>query len=155
MNHPALKIRAIKNTVEPVSRDSILPNWGSYAPLLERVIEKMDPGFSADDVVQGCLAGAYTMWNINNWMAIAITQPVQTPQFKTLTVIYLSGDGLKLWKDEFAAAMTAEAQREQCKFIEWYGREGWRSIGREFGMCHSFTVMRFPVDGWKQSTDGQ
>ena len=136
--------------IHPVRPDSILSEWGSIEPHLERVLSRIDSGNSLDDVVTKLQRSQLQLWNIANWQAIAITQVTILPRHKTITIVYVSGDYVDEWLPYLAETMHEFAIFEGAKYVEFYGRRGWQKRAKELGYDEAFTVMRQTVDYGQQ-----
>jgi len=133
--------------IAPCCSDSILPNWGSIEPHLQRVLTKIDSGHTVDDVLDKLQWRQMQLWNVANWRAIAITQVTILPQHKVLSIIYLSGDGIDDWLTNLVETLKNYAEQSDCKYMELYGRDGWRKKAKLLGFDKTFSVMRFSIDG--------
>lgn len=133
--------------IEGVVSNSILSHWGSIKPHLQRILDKIDSGHTVDDVKKRLLTCEMQLWNINNWQAVAITQICVLPQYNNLVVVYLVGDGVKTWLSDLTSLLTQYAKYHKCKYIEFYGREGWLKVANQVGFKKSFNVMRLDING--------
>lgn len=133
--------------IKPVRPDSILKSWGSIEPHLQRVLNRIDSGHTVDDVLTKLQWADQQLWKINDWQAIAVTQIAVLPQHKTFNICYVAGDGIDEWLSDFVDRMHEYAAFTNCKYVEFYGRDGWRKHGKKLGFDKAFTVMRLTVDG--------
>lgn len=128
-----------------VGSDSILEEWGSAEPLLQRVVDPETNGRSLDDVLALCQAGYLQLWKVLDWSAAAVTQIQILPRYRSLVIVYLAGDGLEEWKNEFIDAMRWYAQHVGCKHVELCGRPGWSRALRDAGFRNTAVVMQLEV----------
>ncbi len=133
--------------ITPVRSDSILPNWGSIEPHLQRVLSKIDSGHSVDDVLTKLQWQEMQLWNVDNWQALAITQISILPLHSVLAIVYVAGDEVNDWLPELVETLHTYAAETGCKYVEFYGRDGWRKPAKPLGFGDTFTVMRMTVDG--------
>lgn len=123
----------------------MLAEWDQVEPLLQRVIARIDSGHSVDDVVTKIQYGDMQLWRVYDWQALAVTQITALPQHRVLSVVYLAGEELKAWLAELTAVLRHYAQQQSCKYIEAYGRDGWRKPAKPLGFTATFSVMRLKV----------
>lgn len=133
--------------IEGVRSDSILTNWGSIEPHLQRVLDKIDSGHTVEDVLTKLQWQDQQLWNVNDWQAIAVTQISILPQHKVLSVVYVSGDDVDEWLPDLVSTLREFAQSTGCKYVEFYGRDGWRKKAKPLGFDNAFSVMRLDVNG--------
>jgi hypothetical protein len=138
--------------VERIGPSSILENWGSVGPLLEKVLNKVETGKRIDDIVTGLQLGDLQLWNVNDFSAIAITEVIIEPKFKHVLVQYLSGDNMKEWLPKLVDELHEYATELGCKYVSLCGRRGWLKTATPLGFDEEFTVMRMKTDGKRRRT---
>lgn len=131
--------------IEPVNSNSILENWGSIEPHLQRVLNRIDSGHNSEDVLTDLQWSNQQLWNVNDWDAIAITHIGVMPQHKLLTIVYVAGSGIDEWLPKLVELLSEYAEQNDCKYIEFYGRDGWRKSAKALGFDKAFSVMRLTV----------
>jgi hypothetical protein len=85
------------------------------------------------------------LWQIGDWQAAAITQIQTFPQYQSMLVSYLGGEGMDEWFDEFMETVELAAVKWGCKYVEAHGRRGWLKPGRKRGYDEITTVFRKAV----------
>lgn len=115
--------------------------WPVAAPLIQKVLDEYDTGYSLDDLKARCMSQDMQLWLYRDQAAF-LSEIQVFPQHKTLHVPYIGGDGLAEWFDEAFAALEAFARRMGCKYISGCGRRGWVRLGRRRGYEEGFTIVR-------------
>ena len=123
----------------------MLAEWDQVEPLLQRVLTRIDSGHTVDDVVTKIQYGDMQLWRVYEWQALVVTQITALPQHRVLSVVYLAGEGLKDWLAELTEALRHYAQQHSCKYVEAYGRDGWRKPTKPLGFTAAFSVIRLEV----------
>lgn len=142
-----LRVRTYGDKIEGVRSDSILENWGSIEPHLQRVLTRIDSGHTVEDVLSKLQWQEMQLWCVNDWQAIAVTQISILPQHKVLAVVYVAGDGVDDWLPALSHTLENFAAGLGCKYVEFYGRDGWRKKAKPLGFENAFSVMRLEVNG--------
>ena len=131
-----------------IRRDQILDNWFSKAErMVARILDRMDTGYEVGDVLLQLQLGRMQLWVVDDWEAVAVTEISVWPQYKALTVVFLSGEGMKQWFPELMDTLEAYAGEQGCRYVEAHGRRGWEKVGRTLGYRHAYSIMRKEVDG--------
>ncbi len=132
-------------TVTPVRSHDVAAVWPQVEPCLTRVLAKIDSGNDLYDVMTKLQMTHQQLWKINDWDAIAITEITVFPLHKNLTVVYVSGEGMEDWLAALTDALKTFAAYKECKYIEFYGRDGWRKPTKRLGFENAFSVMRLAI----------
>ena len=128
--------------ITPIPSYYITPVWDRVAHLIRPAIEYVDSGFSESDILQRLQVSDMQLWIVNDYQAACVTQIVVYPQHKTCLVVALGGDGMPEWFDELMQTIEDWAQQMGCRYVEEYGRKGWKRQGGKRGYQEVYTVMR-------------
>ncbi len=112
--------------------------WRDMKPLIEKALEHADE-YTLGDVLHWLHIGEWQGWYTAN--AVACTRIAQYPRHRACIVVLAAGD-----LDEIVSAepQIVEFARENgCKYIEIFGRSGWRRALE--GYSEQFTVLRKEV----------
>lgn len=129
-----------------IDSDSILSHWGSIEPLLTKVLNRIDSGFTLEDVLTQLQWQRMLCWKIKDWEALAITQLGAVPQHKICTIIFVSGDNVNDWLPELVNTLRTYCKTMGAKYLDFYGRDGWRKLAKPLGFDKSYTVMQLEID---------
>lgn len=128
--------------IDPIQSVEVLDHWDEVEPLLARVLDRLDSGRGSEDVLTALQQRKMQLWSVNNWQAACVTRLGVLPQWKALTVVYLAGDGLSEWFDDLMEVLESFANDHGCKYVDVYGRRGWKKVGAHRGYREAATVMR-------------
>ena len=142
-----------ETSVDLIDPNSIPGDWGQIEPLLQRALDQIDSGFTTIELLCRFLQGNMQLWRIGEWQGAAVTQFADLPTHRTLTVLYLAGDGMADWLEVLMKTIHVFGDAGQAKYIEVFGRPGWEKVFKTRGGFKSYTVMRFKTDGWSITTD--
>jgi hypothetical protein len=133
--------------ITPIPSYYITPIWGNVSELISSAVEYVDSGYTADDVRKALTVSEMQLWIAGDYQACAVTQINRYPQHKTCLIVAMAGEGMDEWFDELLSTIEEWASKMKCKYVEEYGRKGWRKIGASRGYEQIYTVMRKPVHG--------
>ncbi len=120
-------------SIPPAQVDLI---WPRVKPMLERACEISSGRVTVEECHQKIKANEHELWVLHTGPHIhaAVTLTIVTyTAFKVLSVMFLGGGDLDLWRDALDQALVRAAQRAKCKKIEWIGRPGWQRVAAAWG----------------------
>ena len=112
-----------------VSTENIPTIWGDIIPLLEPS-QNEQRELSIDDFLDCLMEGEMQLWiAVENKEIIAcmISQFATYPQKRVLRIIFISGDGMDRWIENFPMVENF-ALMNGCTFLEVWGRGAWVKI---------------------------
>lgn len=118
--------------------------WKEAAPIIEKALDRADDKYSLEDIRKFILEKKMSLWVCfeNHIMtACVLTQIVCYPQSKRLLIFSMSGVGIENWL-KFEHLMKEYAIRENCSYVEVYGRPGWEKMLKNYGYDKIHTVLR-------------
>jgi hypothetical protein len=116
-----------------VTPDQAAKMWGALAPLFERVTCHTNGCYEPTDVLREILNGQQTLWV--SWreetgvLEAAMTTAIITyPRRRTCKVIYIAGEHMNRWRDEFIEVVERYAREHGATAMEGGFRRGWARI---------------------------
>lgn len=76
-----------------------------------------------------------------------ITEVMQYPQMKSLTMHFTGGIELPKWKKEMLSVLQSFAKDTGCQTIESFGRTGWKKVFSKDGFNSKFMFYELPIEG--------
>lgn len=107
-------------------------NWDHYAPMLARVFERFDLGYSTDDVLLDVIKQRKQLWDLGG-EACAVVNVCKMPQFSVLEVPLLAGDNIDQWLPDLVENLKMVARDNGCKYVDGFGRKGWTRKLEQYG----------------------
>jgi hypothetical protein len=120
--------------------------WPDVEKYIAQGLEHADHKYNLNDVKEMLHSQSLNLWVVYNEekqkaMGCALTQVLQYPQLKALSIFLLAGDDFsKMLK--FMEELKEYAARIECKTIEFYGRPGWEKMLKAYNFEKIHTVMR-------------
>jgi len=87
------------------------------------------------------------LWIAGDYQAIAVTQIQIYPQHKTCLIVAMAGEGMDEWFENLVCTIETWAKQMNCKYVEEYGRPGWKRVGAPLGYSQVYAVMRKQING--------
>jgi hypothetical protein len=122
-------------------------HWSTVKPMLQRVLDRIDSGMLAEDVLFEIQQKNMQLWRVNDWQAMAITRIGVRPEWSALNIVYCSGEGADEWLQGLLDVLESFASDWGCKYVEMVGRPGWRKYSKACGYDPVAIVMRKEIDG--------
>lgn len=138
---PAL---SVDNEWYPVLSHDAIALWDWVEPLIARVIEQDDVGYSTEDILTKIQMRQMQLW-VAPERAAMVTQVLVYPKYKTLLVVALGGDGMADWLDDVIETLDGFAKHMGCKYVEERGRSGWERTLSKYGYRKAYVVLRKTV----------
>lgn len=102
--------------------------WAGVEPVLARVI-KPDTGYTMQSVLNALQLGKMQLWVIGDFQGVVITQIEDRPAQRVLYTLFLAGNNMSEWIDEWCEVQDEYARHNGCAAVEFNGRKGWNKIG--------------------------
>lgn len=115
--------------------------WPVAGPLIQRVLDEFDTGYSLDDLKARCKSQDMQLWLCDDRAAF-LSEIQVFPRYKALHVPYIAGDGMDQWIDRAMDVLEAFARHMGCAYVSGCGRRGWARVGRDRGYTEGFTITR-------------
>jgi hypothetical protein len=118
--------------------------WPSVEPLLYKALDYSAGEWKPEDFKENLLEGLIDLFiatkeSRDTIVAMACTQVVHYPQYKSLRINALAGDSMGEWFDE--ETFEEHAQKKGCHSIELFGRKGWLRVADKKGYKEQYVVM--------------
>lgn len=111
-----------------VPSDLVMKVWPGVEPVLARVI-KPDTGYTMQSVLNSLQLAKMQLWVIGNFQGVVITQIEDRPSQRILYTLFLAGNDMSEWIDEWCEVQDEYARHNGCAAVEFNGRKGWNKIG--------------------------
>ena len=122
----------------------MLPDyWTQTKELLEPLYEQA--GYDENHMVMSLLGKKMQLWCGDSFACI--TQINVYPKWKVATVLFIGGDKMADWIDEFNPILCDWAKGEGCRFMEAHGRMGWKRVLNRFNAKTVAMTVRKELDG--------
>lgn len=115
--------------------------WPIAGPLIQRVLDEFDTGYSLDDLKERCKQAKAQLW-MHGTEAAFISEIQVFPSYTVLHVPYIGGSGMESWFDEAMDVLEAFALDKGCAYLSGCGRRGWVRQGKSRGYTEAFTIVR-------------
>ena len=124
--------------------------WHLIHDYMEGAAKYTHGRFTVDDIKQ-CFINNF---NQHLWIAYddkiygaVITEVMQYPQMKSLTMHFTGGIELPKWKDEMLSVLRSFAKDTNCQTIESFGRAGWKKVFSKDVFNSKFMFYELPIEG--------
>jgi len=133
--------------ITPIPSEYVGQVWPRVSHHVMAAVDYVDSGFNERDIVKRLLTRDMQLWVVGEYQAACVTQITIYPQHTVCMVVALGGDGLVEWFDELMGTIESWAKEQGCKYVEEFGRKGWRKVGAKRGYKETYLVMRKQVNG--------
>ena len=126
----------------------LLPEvWAHISPILNKAVSLNPEIIDISDVYVGALAGAYVVWvaideKSGEFVGAVTTRIITYPQANALAMDFLGGTRMKEWLHLAQDAVEEHAKRNNCKYLEAYGRKAWSRYLEPFGWDQAYTTYK-------------
>jgi len=110
-----------------VPPDEVAEVWAQVGPMIARAILTRS-GYTLNAVLRELLAGRTQLWVIGDFDGAVVTMVQNRPAQRVLWVLFMAGDGMDEWLDDWLQVQEKYALYAQCKAIEFSGRKGWHKV---------------------------
>jgi hypothetical protein len=111
-----------------IPSDQIMQVWPGVEPVLARVV-KPETGYTLQSVLTALQLAKMQLWVIGNFQGVVVTQIEDRPAQRILYTLFLAGDNMSEWIDEWCEVQDTYARHNGCAAVEFNGRKGWNKIG--------------------------
>jgi len=135
----------MKFQVIPPSQLSVM--WPHVAPLLDKAVSLSPGKIVLKDVLDAAIAGAYLVWvavddDKGEFVGAVTTRIVYYPQGNALAMDFLGGTRMKEWLHLAQEAVEDHAKRNNCKYLEAYGRRAWQRYLEPHGWGQAYITFQ-------------
>jgi 8-oxo-dGTP pyrophosphatase MutT (NUDIX family) len=132
----------ITNAIGGVRAELLMPVWPKAVQVLRRAV-RPETGYTLDAVLTELQTGHMQLWVINDFQGVVVTQIKVLPLHKVLWVMFLAGDHMDDWLDDWIQVQEEYARFNNCVAVEFSGRKGWQKIAeRRRGYKPTWTIFR-------------
>lgn len=120
--------------------------WADVAPMLKQALAHGDNNFGLADILYRLLMEEQQLWIIDDGIEIvacAVTQILQFPTKRVLSLPLLAGERLDRWR-HCESRLVEHARQFGCEALEGYARQGWAKKAPP-GWYPVYTVIRREV----------
>ena len=132
--------------ITPIPSYYVTSIWPNAKHHIQAAIEYVDSGYTPDDILKKLIGSDMQLWIIGDYQAAAVTMLNIYPQHKSWLVVAVGGEGMDEWFDDLMETIEGWASKMGCKYVEEYGRKGWRKVGATRGYEETYVVMRKQVN---------
>lgn len=114
-----------------ISPPDIDRTWSVCSPMLARAMKNGESNYSMSDIKTRLRDGRFQLWawaENNKIIACAVTEILIFPTRKICSVLYVGGQGLKIWRKTAVNTVAEWAKKNGCTDMEGYVRKGWLRI---------------------------
>ena len=139
----------IKISLVPV--DQIRNVWNDVSKHIKKATDYTYGRYREIDVLHECLIGKFNLWIVYreeeevDYIGAAVTEVLQYPRKKALSVVFLSGDDFSEWMPEIDKKFVDFAKVLECDFVEACGRAGWERKVKKLGWIKRFSIIERPL----------
>ena len=101
--------------------------WRRAKPLLVKALERADE-YRMADVLHYVYTGQWQMWHGEE--SVAMTRIAHYPEHTACIIILAAGDLEEIL--DLEPGICAWASRQGCKYVEIYGRTGWKRAFKDY-----------------------
>lgn len=119
--------------------------WPIVGPMIDKVIDRFDPGFTSDGILRSIERKDHQLWVIrkeSEILAVIVTEINNYPEYRVLHAPYIAGNGMNEWFDSAFDVLESFAKHHGCKYLTGCGRRGWVKQGASRGYQEVYTVVR-------------
>ena len=136
-------------TVAPVTAEYIPRFWEDLAQMLGPAVDTAVGKIDTSDLYLGIVDGYYLPWLVledGAPVAAFTTRVVDYPKRKGLVIDWVGGKNMRHWIDAAIAVMRAQAEANDCRHIEGYGRMAWGRVLKRHGFEPEYIAYRMELD---------
>jgi len=127
-----------------VQKGNIEGKWDEVEPLIKKVLNKQQNGYTVDNIKEMLLKEELQLWTSYDGTqikSICITHICIYPQHKICEVFMCAGQEIDSWLD-FIEDIQAWAKSLGCDFMEIQGRRGWERKMQKYGYHLESVILR-------------
>ena len=123
--------------------------WGDISRHIKKATDYPYGRYEEIDVLHGCVTNKFHLWIVYSdgpeYIGAAITEVLDYPRKKALSVVFLSGDNFSEWMPEIDKKFVEFAKVLDCDFVEACGRAGWERKVKKLGWLKRFSIIERPL----------
>ena len=136
--------------ISAIPQQDVEQVWHLIHGYMEGAAKYTHGRYTVDDIKQSFIS------NLNQQLWIAyddkiygavITEVMQYPQMKALTMHFTGGIELPKWKDAMLSVLRSFAKDTDCQTIESFGRTGWKKVFSKDGFKSQFMFYELSIEG--------
>ena len=131
--------------------DEVRNIWENVSRHVKKATDYTYGRYKEIDVLHECLIGKFNLWIVYReeeevaYIGAAVTEVLQYPRKKALSVVFLSGDDFSEWMPEIDKKFVDFAKVLECDFVEACGRAGWDRKVKKLGWIKRFSIIERPL----------
>ena len=133
--------------------DEVRNIWENVSRHVKKATDYTYGRYREIDVLHECLMGKFNLWVVSrekeeeevDYIGAAVTEVLQYPRKKALSVVFLSGDDFSEWMPEIDKKFVDFAKVLECDFVEACGRAGWERKVKKLGWIKRFSIIERPL----------
>ena len=131
--------------------DEVRNIWENVSRHVKKATDYTYGRYKEIDVLHDCLIGKFNLWIVYreeeevDYIGAAVTEVLQYPRKKALSVVFLSGDDFSEWMPEIDKKFVDFATVLECDFVEACGRAGWERKVKKLGWIKRFSIIERPL----------
>ena len=131
--------------------DEVRNIWVNVSRHVKKATDYTYGRYKEIDVLHECLIGKFNLWIVYreeeevDYIGAAVTEVLQYPRKKALSVVFLSGDDFSEWMPEIDKKFVDFAKVLECDFVEACGRAGWERKVKKLGWIKRFSIIERPL----------
>ena len=131
--------------------DEVRNIWENVSIHVKKATDYTYGRYKEIDVLHECLIGKFNLWIVYreeeevDYIGAAVTEVLQYPRKKALSVVFLSGDDFSEWMPEIDKKFVDFAKVLECDFVEACGRAGWERKVKKLGWIKRFSIIERPL----------
>lgn len=136
-------------TTRLLSVEELVARETELTPMIQEALETGQGERGFNDYVQLLIQGEAQVWLVeaeDNILAVCMTKFIQYPNYKSLHVVALTGDGWYEWGPSAHETLEVFAKETGCSKIEIWGRKGWeRALKLIPQYSHAYSVFSMEI----------
>jgi len=131
--------------------DEVRNIWENVSRHVKKATDYTYGRYREIDVLHECLMGKFNLWVVYreeeevDYIGASVTEVLQYPRKKALSVVFLSGDDFSEWMPEIDKKFVDFAKVLECDFVEACGRAGWERKVKKLGWIKRFSIIERPL----------
>jgi hypothetical protein len=135
-------------TISMVPSEHIDTCWEEIEPFLEGAARHTYGRFTVDNIYDRIVEDGYHLWvayTDERIKGAVVTNVMNYPHRKVLSMTYCGGEDLVEWKDPMLAMLRRFAKDVGCDGIEAVARKGWAKIFKNDGHKECWSTFELPL----------
>lgn len=122
--------------------------WAKTEPILLRGVERSHGEMTMSSLKTLITLGNMQLWIVlqeNQLLGVLVTETVQYPSMRSVRVVIMAGERLRLWAQDAITALHAFAFEQRATRIEAVGRRGLAKVLDSYGFKNIYTTLALEV----------